>query len=476
MMPSWLIPARGRATEATPAQVAASGAGGGGATDPVDGDSGFVRAGGGRREVPSWTREQARTASVAAYRVNPMARAIVDTYTSFAVGDSGLSLQVTNPDVRRVVDEFWNDPRNNLHTMQTPMLRDLMLMGEQCHEMLVGQQSGVVRFAPRDTTGITDVEMWRGNPLWPSAVVFGSAGDDVKLSVVQVDDQTSLRDGQAQWWTPWKTLLTDKRSMPFLAPVLDWLDSYDTVMSNLIDRTALARYLVWDVEVKGTQAEVDAFVEARGGTQIPMSGSVEVHNENVTWTPKGASTGAFEDSKAAASVLTLIAGGSGLSKVWLAEPEDANRATSLTMAEPVRRRVGGVQQMWLGYQTELVRYAVDRAVAAKRLPETVQGTDPKTGATFDIPASQAVTITGPEIAAADAQIAAQTMLNLSTGLEKLVEVGALTREAAGVAARRAWEDYVGVPYSSDLGKPDANPDDLATAIDESARSKHLRPA
>ena len=64
----------------------------------------------------------------------------------------------------------------------------------------------------------------------------------------------------------------------------------------------------------------------------------------------------------------------------------------------------------------------------------VEATDPKTGVTYEIPASQAVTITGPEIAAADAQMTAQVLLNLSTGLENLVNTGVLSRDAAGVAA------------------------------------------
>lgn len=273
------------------------------------------------------------------------------------------------------------------------------------------------------------------------------------------------------WWTPFKTLLTDKRSMPFLTPVLDWLDSYDTVLSNLIDRTALARYLVWDVTVQGDKEAVDKFVKERGGTHVPRSGSIEVHNESVSWKAQTAETGAYEDTAANRSVLTMIAGGSGLAKTWLAEPEDANRATSLTMAEPVRRRVQGVQKQWLGYQTELTRYAVDRAVAAKRLPTMVEATDPKTGQIYEIPAAQAVTVTGPEVAAADASIGAQVLLNLSTGLEKLVQSGVLTRDAAAVAARKAWEDYMGIPYSSDLGKPDANPDDVATQVDDAKSTK-----
>jgi len=144
------------------------------------------------------------------------------------------------------------------------------------------------------------------------------------------------------------------------------------------------------------------------------------------------------------------------------------------MAEPVRRRVAGVQKTWLGYQTELARFAVDRAVAAKRLPAMVEAADPKTGQRYQIPAAQCVTVTGPEIAAADSQITAQVLLNLATGLEKLVADGVMPREAAAVAARKAWEDFVGIPYTADLAGPDANPDDLATHIDD-PKQRRLQP-
>jgi hypothetical protein len=334
--------------------------------------------------------------------------------------------------------------------------------------MLVGQRSGVVRFSPIDPSIIGAVTLVNGNPLWVDSVVFRRADtqEDESLSIVDVDDATGLRTGQAMFWTPFKALITDRRGMPFLGPVLDWLDAYDNVLGNLIDRTALARYLVWDVTVQGSQDDVDTFVKNRGGVHVPRSGSIEVHNQAVSWEPKTAPTGALEDSEAAKSVLTLTAAGSGLSKTWLSEPDGSNRATSLTMAEPVRRRVSGVQKTWLGYQTELTRFVVDQAV--KRLPATVEAVDPKTGETFEIKAAQSVTITGPEVAAADAQITAQVIMNLGEGLDKLVSIGAMTKEAAAMAARKAWEDFVGVPYRAELDKPDANPDDLASHIDDTA--------
>lgn len=456
-----------RAREATPEQLIATGALGGRGYDPVDGESGWTRMGSSLREVPHWTQEKARDASVAAYRSNPMARAIVDTYTAFCVGDKGVTFQVNNPDVRKVVEEFWSDPRNRVADIQELWLRDQMLTGETLLELMQGERSGVVRFSPMDPSLICDVTLVSGNPLWPDQVLVRQGdGSERGYTVAAVDDGTSLRDGECMFWTPNKTLLTDRRGMPFLMPILDWLDNYDTILSNLIDRTALARYFTWDVTVEGSQDDVDRFVQNRGGVHVPPSGSVEVHNQSVKWEPKFAQSGAQEDSIAGKSVLTVIAGGAGLAKTWLADPEDANRATSLTMAEPVRRRVGGLQKTWLAYQTELCRFAVDRAVAAKRLRAEVEATDPKTGETYQIPAAQSVIVTGPEIAAADAQLTASVLLNLSTGLEKLVQTGALSKEAASVAARKGWEDFMGVPYTADLDSPEADVDDLATAVDD----------
>jgi hypothetical protein len=466
---SWLFPAR--AVEATPQQVIATGAAGASAGfDPVDGDRGWRRAGqGGHREVPWWTTERARIYSTAAYRSNPMARAIIDTYTAFCVGDSGVSYQASNPAVGQIVDEFWNDPKVKLGQLQDRMLRDHLLMGETALEVPTGPMSGVVRIAPVPVANISEVRLHAGNPLWPAELVFGPAGSGgVALPVVDIDDETGLRAGRVMWWRSWMALLDDLRGDPFLTPILDHLDSYDTVISNLIDRTALSRYMVWDVTVAGDQTAVDKYVQARGGVHVPPSGSVEVHNESITWKPQYAQSGAEEDSVAGRNVLTLVAGGAGLSKTWLAEPDGANRATSLTMAEPVRRRVGGVQKLWLGYQTELVRFVVDRAVAARRLPQMVTARDQRTGQEFAIPAAQSVTVTGPSISASDAEFTAKILLNLSTGLEKLVKSGALSQEAARIAARKAWEDYMGIPYTADLDTPDADSDALAEHVDDNA--------
>lgn len=454
-MRSFFFPARAR--EATPDQLVLTGAAGGYGIDPIDGDVGYRQLGTGQREIPSWVNDKARAYSVAAYRSNPMARAIIDTYVSFCVGDSGVSLQCTSDEVRPVAEAFWNDPKVDLGHIQEMLLRDFMLNGELAYELMVGETTGVVQISPIDVSRITGVSLDRGNPLWPAQLYVANAeGGSTPYSVVQVDDITGLRLGQFLFRTGWRALITDRRGQPFLAPILDELDSYDRVLNNLIDRTALARYLAFDVTVKGNSDEnaVKNFIAARGGTHVPQSGTIEVHNESVEWKPMNAQSGAFEDAETLTSILTNIAGGTGLTKTWLADPSNSNRATSMTMAEPVRRRVSGVQASWLNHMTDLARFAVDQAIRAGRLPATVPSTDSASGAVMEVPSALTVRIAGPEIAASDAQVTAQVMLNLANGLAAAVTSGIITNEAAGLAIQKAWEQFVGSPFRHDLALPD----------------------
>jgi len=464
-----------RATEATIDQLIATGAAGTYGVDPIDGDAGFVRVGQTGRQIPIWTREKLRAYSVASYRLNPMARAVIDTYVAFCVGDSGVKVQCHDPGVMEVAKEFWHDPRVKIGTMQEPFLREHLIYGETILEMLVGPTTGVCRINPIDPTRVTDVELEAGNVLWPARLHISKLGAaDLIFTIAQVDDLSGLRSGEVEYWRSFNTLVSDQRGDPFLAPIIDDLDNYDAVISNLVDRTALARYMVWDVTVDGDRKVIEKFIKDRGGTHVPRSGSIEVHNKGVEWKPTFAQSGVQEDNALASTVLTNVAGGAGLGKTWLAEPDGANRATSLSMAEPIRRRVRSVQRIWLEHQTELLRYVVDQAVAAKRLPATV--TVPVPGASDQVlPSSQAVSVHGPEVAASDSDVTAGVLVQLAQSLIGMVAAGLMEPAAARVASKKAWEQFVGIPYTPDLDKPDGSrADDIAGLVDDAAQAGALK--
>jgi hypothetical protein len=125
--------------------------------------------------------------------VEPDGRAIIDTYTSFCVGDSGLTLHCTNDDVRVVAEEFWNDPANCLGD-QDIMLRSHLLNGESAYEMMTGEFSGVVRRSVIDPLVITGVTLRPRQPALAGAAHHRNGGADTReLDVIQVDDLTGLR-------------------------------------------------------------------------------------------------------------------------------------------------------------------------------------------------------------------------------------------------------------------------------------------
>jgi hypothetical protein len=363
-----------------------------------------------------------------------------------------------------------------MHAIQEKLFREHLLYGETLWEMLVGPSTGVTRINPIDPTRIVDVRLLSGNVLWPDQVLISQIqGEDLPLQVACVDDVTGLRAGDVQFFADFNALVSDQRGDPFLSPLLDDLDSFDTVLNNLVDRTALARYLVWDVTVDGDQKVIDEYLKARGGQHVPKSGAMEVHNKAVEWKPQTVETKAAEDSITTGALLTNVAGGAGLAKTWLAEPDGANRATSISMAEPVRRRVGSVQNLWLHHMTETLRFVVDQAVAAGQLPKTVMVAGDAGRAAVEMPAAQSVRVLGPEVAAADSDITAGVLVQLAQSMVSLTAAGVLSAPAARLATKKAWEQFVGIPYTPDLDQPDGSKaDDLAGLIDELADSGNLK--
>jgi hypothetical protein len=450
--------------EATPDQVIATGAAGGYGVDPVDGDRGYTRLGQSNREMPAWNLKKARAYSVAAYRANPMARAIIDTYTSFCVGDKGITFQCSNAEVEAIVRRWWRDPRNALLRHQTEFLRDHMLMGETCIEAMQGNLTGLVRYNLIDAERVSGIELLNGNPLWFDRVSLDNA--KISKQIIGVDDFSELLVGEVHWFRSWNALLTDRRGVPFLVPVLDDLDNYDAVLNNLVDRTALMRYIAMTVEIQGDQDDIDEWIERRGGTHLPTSGTVEVHNQNVKFNPLEARPGAYEDSVTLNAILTNTSAGAGLAKTFLAEPEGTNRATATSMAEPVRRRIDGVQRKWFEYVNEMAAFAIDRAVASRMLPAMVESRNRADGTTEMVPARDAVTIVGPEIAASNAEVSATMLLNLGQAIESMRAAGVLSGEAAALLVQRGWEIFTGEQFRAELAMQlDAQPNDPANMAD-----------
>lgn len=276
-----------------------------------------------------------------------------------------------DPDVKAIIDRFWKDPENRMDIDFPEMAMWLGLLGEQCWPVTVNEHNGHVRLGYVDPTNIRDVYV---NPMNVKQIMQvkmqGSAGrDGKKYTMIRKDYsiQSKTYDrlvGDAFFFSINRPLNSPRGRSDFLT-LVDWIDSLERYGFNHLERAELMFNFIWDVELKGMNAEqITAWLR---DNPAPEPGSMRAHNENVTWqavTPdlKSAdATKGFEMAKA------FIMGAVGRPPSWFgaggkAYQTEAEQFGQVPVMDLEQR------QSYHQYVLEIViQFVVDQAVIAGRL-------------------------------------------------------------------------------------------------------------
>jgi hypothetical protein len=92
-----------------------------------------------------------------AYNANPLAFAVIEITTSFVLG-KGVTVAASQPEVQRVLLDFWNDPDNHMDTRVYALCTELALYGEQFIRFFVNPYSGRVKIRQIDPSIIDEIE------------------------------------------------------------------------------------------------------------------------------------------------------------------------------------------------------------------------------------------------------------------------------------------------------------------------------
>ena len=149
----------------------------------------------------------------------------------------------------------------------------------------------------------------------------------------------------------------EKRGRTVLFPILGWLKRVKDLYNAQVIRQWLMASFIWDVTIKGSQADVDAY--AATYNQIPNPGSLHVHNENVERKPMAAvesQGGGSQGADVSESILSFIATAIGVPKEFLnvATRGGGSRAQALTTAEPFTKVIEDLQSKWEWFIKEIV--------------------------------------------------------------------------------------------------------------------------
>ncbi len=279
-----------------------------------------------------------------AYNHNPLAHQLVEMQTAFVLG-RGIDHQCTNNDVDAVWREFCE--RTEFYSDLENIANDFWWQGELMME-----------FYDNDPEkGLTDYRMIDPSTVWE---IVTDAEDIQKVFYYHQQYSTPMQQYVNNGQQISKYIIRqipandvlhmklnvskyEKRGRTDLFSVLGWLKRLKDLMNARVIKGQLEAAFVFDIEIKGGDAQV-----AQATMQLPDAfkpGSNWVHNANAQMKPVASGIKANESQPDVAALINLIAVGFGVPAQFLGESGKGAKAGALLATEPGTKRFEKRQRM-----------------------------------------------------------------------------------------------------------------------------------
>ena len=279
-----------------------------------------------------------------------------------------IGLTSTDPDVQDLLDVFQSDPENRIALKYPEKAMWLSILGEQCWPVTVNPYNGQVRLTYRDPADIVDVFV---NPLNVEQVMqveIRNAGGRTtdKLAVIRkdynVNSKTYARLVGQCFFVKINAPPNSPRGRSDFLTLFDWIDGLERYGFNYLERAEFLLNFVWDVTLKGMNA--DQIRDWLRDNPPPEPGSVRAHNENVTWeavAPDIKATdfrGGFDMGKG------FIMGAAGRPSSWFGEGGKAYQTEAEQFGQVPIADLNARSYLHECILTDIGNFVIDQAVIA----------------------------------------------------------------------------------------------------------------
>lgn len=290
---------------------------------------------------------------LAAYRQDPLAFRITHILVGHVLGE-GIVWPVEEPALRDFLDAWWDHPLNLMDLRIRQWLTELILTGDlfvTFHTRPDGLS--IMRAVPS-----SQIDEIQSDPE--------DAEDTLRFHQVGTLDAP-----EGRWWTSARhggdmlhfainRAVGQVRGQSDLATVVPWLRRYREWLSDRVAINRARSTFVYEVTVRGTEADVQRRRAELGAP--PPPGSVVIHNEAEEWKAITAHVDAGDAEADGKALRLMVAAGVGVPLHFLSEGESATRATAREMGEPTRRAFAERQKVFGAMLQTVAREAVRRAV------------------------------------------------------------------------------------------------------------------
>lgn len=354
------------------------------------------------------------------YDRNPMARRIVEMTKDFVVGE-GIIYHATEPKVKDVLDEHWNDPVNAWNLKQEQKAKEIGLYGEQFYPVFVNNENGHVRLGYVDPSLVWKVEANPENIEQIEKIrvrrtdLMGVGSRD--YDVIHIDENPESKTF-GLWVGEIFQFAINKvsnalRGRSDLLSLADWIDVYERYLFNRGERAELINSFVWDIQLDGlNDKEIDEWLKKQ---KLPKPGSMRAHNEKVKWTAETTTLESSDASGEARMYRNHILAGAGLPPHWFAGGEGITRATALEMGTPAFKMLKSRQRYFKYMIEHIFKFVIDQKVIHGVLPKDIDKT---------------FSVALPKIVAKDVVSLATALSGASTSLQIAVEQDWISNSSA----------------------------------------------
>lgn len=274
--------------------------------------------------------------------------------------------------VQEIIDNFWEDPENNMDLDFPDLMMWLGILGEQCWPVDVNKHNGHVRLGYVDPAQIKDIYVSRQNVKQKLQVELqGTAGrQGKKYAIIRTDYNVNSQSygrlvGDAFFFSLNHPPNSPRGRSDFLT-LFDWIDGLERYEFNYLERAEFMLNFVWDVLLKGFNEE--QIREWLRDNPAPEPGSMRAHNENVEWAAVSPDIKAHDNSKGYETAKSFIMGAAGRPDAWFGGGGKAYQTEAEGMNQvPIKDL--DERQLYCKYVIKIVmKFVVDQAVIAGRLP------------------------------------------------------------------------------------------------------------
>ena len=304
-------------------------------------------------------REGLLEQSLDAWRLNPLARRIVELTSEYVVG-SGISFSCRHAATGRFLEQFWNHRLNRM-PIRTFELCDELTRSGNLFLLISTDESGMSYLRCIPALDIQKIEARENDIEQPVAFFPKSSLQELDPKPYPAYDPLT-DDGK----TP--VMLQYAINRPAggqwgesdLAPLLRWLSRYTAWLE---DRARLNRYrnaFLYIVQAKFNSEAQRKQRQQALNAHPPKPGSILVTDDTEQWkiiNPHLHSTEANADGLA---LKKMIACGAGIPLHFLAEPESSTRTTAEAAGGPTFRRFQQRQEYFLWVLSDILRVVVER--------------------------------------------------------------------------------------------------------------------